>query len=110
MVERTLRWPGHVELMKVFRETGYFSLEPILVGGQLVRPRDLTAAVFKAGDSPEALDRRVIVGIPGTPMPANSWAYGDDAWYLVYYVRSLGPERNRAADSSGCSDAAPSTD
>ena len=26
MEERTLRWPGHFELMKVFRETGLFSL------------------------------------------------------------------------------------
>lgn len=46
MVERTLRWPGHVELMKVFRETGLFSLEPVAVGGQTVRPRDLTAALL----------------------------------------------------------------
>jgi hypothetical protein len=22
-------------------------------------------------------------------MPANEWAYGDDAWYLVRYVLSL---------------------
>lgn len=46
MIERTLRWPGHVELMKIFRETGYFSLEPIMVGAQSVRPRDLTAALL----------------------------------------------------------------
>ncbi len=46
MVERTLRWPGHVELMRVFRETGFFSLEPIAVSGQTLRPRDLTAALL----------------------------------------------------------------
>jgi saccharopine dehydrogenase-like NADP-dependent oxidoreductase len=46
MEERTLRWPGHIELMKVFRETGLFSLEPIEVGGQRLRPRDLTAALL----------------------------------------------------------------
>lgn len=37
MKEKTLRWPGHVELMRVFRETGLFSKDPIdvrgLVGG-----------------------------------------------------------------------------
>ena len=46
MVERTLRWPGHVELMRIFRETGFFSLEPIKVDGQTLRPRDLTAALL----------------------------------------------------------------
>ncbi len=46
MVERTLRWPGHVELMRVFRETGFFSLEPLAVGGQTLRPRDVTAALL----------------------------------------------------------------
>jgi lysine 6-dehydrogenase len=57
MVERTLRWPGHVELMKVFRETGFFSLDPVPVNGRPVRPRDLTAALlfpkwtFKDGEA-----------------------------------------------------------
>ncbi|MEO6403631.1 MAG: saccharopine dehydrogenase C-terminal domain-containing protein [Vicinamibacteria bacterium] len=46
MEERTLRWPGHAELMKIFRETGFFSLEPITVAGQTLRPRDLTAALL----------------------------------------------------------------
>ncbi|MBK5255370.1 MAG: saccharopine dehydrogenase NADP-binding domain-containing protein [Vicinamibacteria bacterium] len=46
MEERTLRWPGHTELMKVFRETGFFSLEPIDVFGQRLRPRDVTAALL----------------------------------------------------------------
>ncbi len=46
MVERTLRWPGHVELMRVFRETGFFSLDPIPVGGHMLRPRDMTAALL----------------------------------------------------------------
>lgn len=46
MVERTLRWPGHTELMRIFRETGLFSLDPISVGGQSLRPRDMTAALL----------------------------------------------------------------
>ena len=39
MRERTLRYPGHAALMKVFRETGLFSKDPIEVAGQRVRPR-----------------------------------------------------------------------
>jgi hypothetical protein len=45
--------------------------------------------VFKGDSSPEGLYRRIVLGIPGTPMPANDWAYGDDAWYLVRHVLSL---------------------
>jgi saccharopine dehydrogenase-like NADP-dependent oxidoreductase len=46
MKEKTLRWPGHAELMRVLRDTGFFSLQPVDVGGQKVRPRDLTAALL----------------------------------------------------------------
>ncbi len=45
MKEKTLRYPGHIGLMRAFRETGLFSEEPIEVGGVKVRPRDLTAAL-----------------------------------------------------------------
>jgi lysine 6-dehydrogenase len=46
MKEKTLRWPGHAQLMRAFKDTGFFSLEPIEVGGQTVRPRDVTAALL----------------------------------------------------------------
>ena len=46
MKEKTLRYPGHVDLMRAFRETGFFSKDPVSVGGQLVRPLDATAAVL----------------------------------------------------------------
>ena len=62
--------------------------------GRPIRPRDFTRGVFKGDPSPEGLYRRVVAGVPGTPMPANEWAYGDDAWYLVRWVLSLGPRRD----------------
>src|SRR5207244_3412258 len=41
MKEKTLRWPGHAELMRVLRETGYFDKREItLRDGQRVRPLD----------------------------------------------------------------------
>lgn len=46
MKEKTLRYPGHIELMRVLRETGYFSEEAVQVGGVEVRPRDLTAKLM----------------------------------------------------------------
>ena len=43
MVEKTMRYPGHIELMRVFRETGFFSNEEIeLKDGTRVRPLDVT--------------------------------------------------------------------
>lgn len=46
MVEKTLRYPGHVEKMRMLRETGFFSQEPIEAGGVQVRPLDLTARLL----------------------------------------------------------------
>lgn len=46
MKEKTLRYPGHVHLMRALRETGFFSKEPIDLGGQRVRPLDATAALL----------------------------------------------------------------
>jgi saccharopine dehydrogenase-like NADP-dependent oxidoreductase len=46
MRERTLRYPGHIELMRVLRETGFFRKDAIDVGGVKVRPLDVTAALM----------------------------------------------------------------
>ena len=46
MRERTLRYPGHAELMKVLDETGFFNKEPINVNGQVIVPIELTAKLL----------------------------------------------------------------
>lgn len=46
MREKTLRYPGHIDLMRVFRETGFFSKETVDVGGAAVRPLDLTSKLL----------------------------------------------------------------
>jgi saccharopine dehydrogenase-like NADP-dependent oxidoreductase len=46
LVEKTLRYPGHAELMRVFRETGFFSKDEVEVGGAGVRPLDVTACLL----------------------------------------------------------------
>lgn len=54
MKEKTLRWPGHVEKMRMLRETGFLSLEPLDVGGAKVRPYDVTTKLlFDAWRLPE---------------------------------------------------------
>src|SRR5262245_7007045 len=46
MKEKTLRYPGHIELMRVMRETGLFSKDAITVKGQQVRPLEVTSALL----------------------------------------------------------------
>ncbi len=42
MVEKTLRYPGHAEKMRMLRDSGFFGQKPVEVGGLGVRPIDLT--------------------------------------------------------------------
>ncbi|HUO85737.1 MAG TPA: saccharopine dehydrogenase C-terminal domain-containing protein [Thermoanaerobaculia bacterium] len=42
MREKTLRYPGHAERMRMLRESGFFSEHPIEVGGTSVVPRQMT--------------------------------------------------------------------
>ena len=46
MFEKTLRYPGHIELIRVLRESGMFSKTPIQVRGQSVVPLDVTHALL----------------------------------------------------------------
>ena len=64
--------------------------------GYPTQPRDLTLGVFKGDPDPEALYRRIVAGMPGTPMPMSDWADGDDAWHLVHFARSLSSDAHRA--------------
>ena len=53
MIEKTLRYPGHIELMKIFRETGFFSEKEIDVNGRTIKPVELTAKLLFPFWSPE---------------------------------------------------------
>jgi mono/diheme cytochrome c family protein len=63
--------------------------------GYPTRPRDLTLGVFKGDPSPESVYRRIVAGMPGSPMPQSAWAYPDDAWSLVHFVRGLSSDELR---------------
>jgi hypothetical protein len=39
--------------------------------------------------------RRIVAGMPGTPMPMSDWAFGEDAWHLVHLVRSWSSDEQR---------------
>ena len=44
--EKTLRYPGHAELMRTFRDTGLFSEEPLETRDGSVRPIDVTSQLL----------------------------------------------------------------
>lgn len=57
-----------------------------------VKPRDLTAGVFKGSSESGDLYYRIIGGLPGSPMPSYAGVYSDEqVWDLIHYVQSLVP-------------------
>jgi lysine 6-dehydrogenase len=46
MKEKTLRYPGHAERMRMLRDTGFFENEHVRVKGTDVRPLDLTSQLL----------------------------------------------------------------
>ncbi|MBI4455297.1 MAG: c-type cytochrome [Acidobacteria bacterium] len=61
-----------------------------------LRPRDLTAGVFKGSPESQEVYKRVVAGLPGSPMPASLHLYGKDAWDVVHFVRSLSSDEQRS--------------
>jgi len=68
MIEKTLRYPGCIEYLRVLRETGFFSYEEVDVNGQKIRPVDLTAKLLfpkwklKEGEEDFTVMRIIIKG------------------------------------------------
>lgn len=46
MRERTLRYPGHTELMRVLKAAGFFSEQPLQIGDSKVAPIDMTSKIL----------------------------------------------------------------
>ncbi len=46
MIEKTMRYPGHIEYMKMLRDAGFFSEEAIEVKGSKIKPIELTARLL----------------------------------------------------------------
>ncbi len=59
MKEKTLRYPGHVEYVKVLKESGFFDTEKIMVKGSMVSPLDFTSQLlfneWKLGETEEEI-------------------------------------------------------
>jgi mono/diheme cytochrome c family protein len=64
--------------------------------GFATRPRDLTLGVYKGSPDPADVYRRIVAGLPGSPMPQSAYLHGQQAWDLVHFVRSLSSDEQRA--------------
>jgi saccharopine dehydrogenase-like NADP-dependent oxidoreductase len=79
MKEKTLRYPGHVQLMEAFRETGFFSKEPLRVGEVSVRPLDVLASLlfpkwtFAEGEADLTVLRVVAEGLENGRPARYTW-------------------------------------
>ncbi len=71
MFEKTLRYPEHVKLMRIFKDIGFLNLTPIQVKGVSVRPIDVTASLlsplwkYEPGEADLTVMRLVIFGKEG---------------------------------------------
>ncbi|MCF7857983.1 MAG: saccharopine dehydrogenase NADP-binding domain-containing protein [Candidatus Cloacimonetes bacterium] len=46
MIEKTMRYPGHIDYMKMLRDCGFFQTEEIDVNGVKIKPIDLTSKLL----------------------------------------------------------------
>ncbi|MDF1560111.1 MAG: saccharopine dehydrogenase C-terminal domain-containing protein [Bacteroidales bacterium] len=79
MQEKTLRYPGHIQLIKALREAGFLDKEPLDMNGTAVIPFDVTSRIlFNAWRSgPEEPEFTVMrIKIRGTEKDAGSQSIG----------------------------------
>ncbi|MBQ9881259.1 MAG: saccharopine dehydrogenase NADP-binding domain-containing protein [Synergistes sp.] len=92
MQERTMRWPGHAEQMRLLRAMGLFSKEKRCLGGSIVCPRevacDLLFPMWKmdpdAGDRDLTVMRVVAEGYKGCDRIRYTWdlcdRFDEETW------------------------------
>ncbi|MFG0284743.1 MAG: saccharopine dehydrogenase family protein [Phycisphaerales bacterium JB039] len=89
MKEKTLRYPGHIELMRVLRATGLFGSEPVAIGDSAVRPLDLLSALmfpmwsYEEGEEDLTVMRIIVEGERAGARRRLSWDL------LDFYDRQL---------------------
>ena len=83
MIEKTLRYPGHIEKIRVMRETGLFSKEEIEEGRKKVRPIDVTTRLLfpmwelKDGDEDLTVMKIIVEGMKDGRKQRHTWSLFD---------------------------------
>lgn len=69
MKEKTLRYPGHIEKMRVLRESGFFSQDEVDLNGIKIKPIDFTSKLLfpmwelKEGDEEFTVMKIIVEGV-----------------------------------------------
>ena len=69
MTEKTMRYPGHAELMRILRDSGFFSDREVQSASGMVKPKDVTSALlfdgwqFEEGEPDLTVMRMEIEGV-----------------------------------------------
>jgi len=98
MEYKTLRYPGHAQMMEAMRELGFFGLEPVEVKGVRVVPRDVALALMQPRlTKPQGRDlvalRVVVEGTKGGTAVSRGWELVDrydDARGVSAMMRTTG--------------------
>jgi saccharopine dehydrogenase-like NADP-dependent oxidoreductase len=107
MIEKTLRYPGTTEYIKVLRATGFFSHEEVTISGQRIRPIDLTAKLLfpkwelREGERDLTIMRIIIAGKEnGNPVEYTYELYDelDSATNIHSMARTTGYTATAVAD------------
>lgn len=83
MKEKTLRYPGHLEKMKILRDSGFFSSDTIEINGLKIRPLDLASKLLfpmwqlKEGESDITVMRVVAEGRKNGKQKCYTWELRD---------------------------------
>ena len=83
MIEKTMRYPGHIEKIRVLRESGFFATEPVEVAGVRVRPLDVTSKLlfpswqFAPGEEDLTAMRVIVEGSKGGHRVRRTWEMVD---------------------------------
>ena len=81
--EKTLRYPGHIEKMRMLRESGFLDPAPLQVGNAQVAPLDLTAQLLfplwqmEEGDEDFTVMRVTVEGSKGGQAHRQVWTLLD---------------------------------
>jgi lysine 6-dehydrogenase len=95
MEYKTLRYPGHLAIMRAIRELGLLDLKPVIVKGTKVVPRDAFIATVSPGltkpDAPDMVALRVeVTGGNGRRVAWQLLDYYDEATGASAMMRTTG--------------------
>ena len=83
MIEKTLRYKGHIEKMAVLRATGFFSKEPISIQGVMISPLEFTSKLLfpkwklEEGEEDMTVMRVITEGLKDGVLQRYTWDLDD---------------------------------